>query len=99
MQPFERFKKLNTEGNLWIYVLALGKEGVICDDEVRKSVFERFGFLPENLLVKSVLYRLKRQGFIKTERYKGKKAFKTTEKGIKEMEAMREFCQGLLQKI
>jgi hypothetical protein len=53
MEPFERFKKLNTEGNLWIYVLSLGKE-VICDDEVGKLIFEKFGFLPGNILLKSV---------------------------------------------
>jgi hypothetical protein len=29
----------------------------------------------------------------------GKKAFKTTEKGMKELETMRNFCQELLQKI
>lgn len=26
MTPFGRFKKLNTEGNLWIYLLDLAKE-------------------------------------------------------------------------
>jgi hypothetical protein len=98
MEPFERFKKLNTEGNLWIYILSLGKE-VICDNEVSKLIFERFGFLPGNLLLKSVLYRLRRKGYIQTEKYKGKKAFKTTEKGMKELEAMKSFCQELLQKI
>lgn len=99
MEPFERFKKLNTEGNLWIYLLSLGKENVICDNEARKLIFEKFGFLPGNILLKSVLYRLRRQGFIKTERFKGKRAFKTTEKGEKELEKMRNFCQELLQKI
>ena len=98
MQPYERFKKLNTEGNLWIYVLSLGKE-VVCDEDVRKLIFEKFGFLAGNLLLKSVLYRLRRQGYIKTERYKGKRAYKTTEEGLKELEKMRNFCQELLQKI
>jgi len=97
MTPFERFKKLNTEGNLWIYVLSLGKE-VICDDEVGKLIFERFGFLPGNILLKSVLYRLRRQGYIQTEKYKGKKAFKTTEKGMKELETMRNFLSGIVAK-
>jgi len=99
MQPFERFKKLNTEGNLWIYILSLGKEDVICDEEIRKLIFEKFGFLPGNLLIKSVLYRLRRQDYIKTERYKGKRAYITTEKGKRELERMRDFFQQLLQKI
>jgi len=98
MLPFERFKKLNTEGNLWVYILSLGKE-VVCDDEVRKLIFERFGFLAGNILLKRVLYRLRRQGYIKTEKYKGKKAYSTTDEGKKELEKMRNFCQELLQKI
>ena len=98
MLPFERFKKLNTEGNLWIYILSLGKE-VVCDDEVRKLIFERFGFLPGNLLIKRVLFRLRRQGFIRSEKYKRKKAYLTTEEGKKELEKMKNLCQELLQKV
>jgi len=99
MLPFERFKKLNTEGNLWVYILVLGKGKEICDDEVRRLIFEKFGFLPGNILLKTVLYRLRRQGYIKTERYKGKKAYSTTEQGKAELEKIRNFCQELLQKI
>jgi len=99
MLPFERFQKLNTEGNLWIYVLALSKDEEIPDDEVGRLIFEKFGFLPGNILLKSVLYRLRRQGYIKTERYKGKRAYSSTEEGRKELEKMRNFCQELLQKI
>jgi DNA-binding PadR family transcriptional regulator len=99
MEPFERFKNLNTEGNLWIYILSLGKEEEICDEEVRRLIFEKFGFLPGNLLLKTVLYRLRRQGYIKTEKYKGKRAYSTTDKGKRELEKMRNFCQELLEKI
>lgn len=99
MTPFDRFKNLNTEGNLWIYVLVLGIKEEICDDDVRRLVFEKFGFLPGNILSKSVLYRLRRQGYIKTERYQGKRAYSTTGLGKKELEKIREFCQELLQKI
>lgn len=100
MKPYERFKKLNMEGNLWVYILTLGKEGKeICDEEVRKLIFEKFGFLPDSILVTRVLYRLRRGGYIKTEKFKGKKAYVTTEKGARELEKTRNFCQELLQKI
>jgi len=99
MLPFQRFKKLNTEGNLWVYILTLGKEEEICDEDARRLIFEKFGFLPGNLSVKKVLYRLRRQGYIKTERYKGKKAYSTTQEGIKELEKTRNFFQELLQKV
>ncbi len=44
MAPFERFKKLNTEGNLWIYILVLGKEKEVPNDEVSRLIFEKFEF-------------------------------------------------------
>jgi len=99
MTPFERFKKLNTEGNLWIYILTLGKEKEIPNDEVRRLIFEKFGFLPGNFLVRRVLYRLRNQEHIEDEKFMGKRAFKTTEKGIAELEKMKKFCQELLEKI
>ena len=99
MQPFERFKKTNTEGNLWIYILELGKEGETPDQDVTKLVFEKFGFLPGEMLAKSVLYKLRRNGFIKTEKFQGKKSFSTTDEGKKELEKMRGFCQEIIEKI
>lgn len=99
MEPFERFKKLNTKGNLWIYILSLGKEEVICHSDVQRLIFEKFGFLPGRIISSRVLYRLRNQGYIKSEKYKGRNAFRTTEKGKKELERMRGFCQELLQKI
>ena len=99
MEPFKRFKKSNTEKNLWIYILSLGKEKEIPNDEVRKLIFENFSFLPGNLLVKRVLFRLKQEGYLKKEKYKGKSAFLTTNKGVAELEKMKKFCQELLEKI
>ena len=98
MEPFERFKKSNTEDNLWVYILSLGKEEAVCDEDVRRLIFEKFEFLLNNLLLKTVLFRLRRKNYIKTEKYKGKRAFKTTEEGKKQLEKMRSFCQELLQK-
>jgi len=99
MTPFQRFKKSNTENNLWIYVLSLGREKEVANDEVRKLIFEKFGFLPGQLLVARVLYRLKRQNYIQKEKYRGKPAFLTTKRGVTELEKMKKFCQDLLEKI
>jgi len=99
MEPFQRFKKSNTENNLWIYILTFGKEREIKNEEVRNLIFEKFGFLPGNLLTKRVLYRLKSQGYIKKEKFKGKSAFSTTKKGIRELERMKIFSKELLKKV
>ena len=99
MSPFERFKRTNSEGNLWIYILSLGKEGEVIDEEVGKMIFEKFGFLPDSILISTVLYRLRRGGFIQTEKLHGKKAYRTTEAGKKELEKMMKFSADILQKI
>ena len=99
MLPYERFKRFNTEGNLWIYVLALGREDVVCEEDIGKLIFEKFGFLPGAILLKTVLYRLKRKGYIKSERYKGKRSYRTTEERRKELEKTAKFCRELIEKI
>ena len=98
MEPFERFKKSNTDNNLWIYILSLGKNKEVVNEEVRKLVFERFEFLPGKILTPRVLYRLEREGYIRRERFQGKRAYKTTEKGIAELDKMKLFCKELLNK-
>jgi len=99
MEPIKRFVSTITEGNLWIYILSLGLEREIQDKEVASLIFERFGFLPNDLLVKRVLFRLRADGYIKTEKFKGEKAFKTTEAGKKELEGMKKYSGELLQKL
>ena len=99
MQPFERFKKLNSEGNLWIYVLLLAREEEVTFQDVTRLIFERFGFLPGNLFLRGVLFRLRNQGYISSERFKGKRAYKTTKKGLEELEKVKSFCRDLIEKI
>jgi CTP-dependent riboflavin kinase len=98
MEPFERFKKLTSEGNLWIYVLLLAREETI-ESELRKSIFEKFGFLPSFLLLKRVVFRLKNEGYLIKERYKGKPAIKITEKGEGELKKTKEFIKTLLESL
>jgi len=99
MEPLNRFVSSITEGNLWIYVLSLGLEREIRDKEVATLIFDKFGFLPGDLLVKRVLFRLRSQGYIKTEKFKGEKAFSTSEAGKKELADMKKYSENLLQKL
>ncbi|HOS87939.1 MAG TPA: hypothetical protein PL093_00095 [Candidatus Pacearchaeota archaeon] len=99
MEPIQRFQNAVKENNLWIYILSLGKEREVQDKEVSKLIFEKFGFLPNNILVNRVLFRLKNDGYLNREKLKGEKAYKTTEKGLRQLEQMKNICQDLLQKI
>jgi DNA-binding PadR family transcriptional regulator len=99
MEPNKRLINAITEGNLWIYILSLGKEGEVQERELPRLIFERFGFLPSQLILKTVLFRLKGDKYISKEKLAGEPAYKTTEKGMKELEAMRSYCSNLLQKL
>lgn len=99
MEPIKRFVSSLTDGNLWTYILSLGKEVEVQDKDVAKLVFEKFGFLPNNLMVITVLFRLRSDGYISKEKFKGERAYKATEKGIKELEAAKSVFQNFLQKI
>jgi len=99
MEPLNRFLSTITEGNLWIYVLSLGLERETQDREVSGLVFDKFGFLPNELLIKTVLFRLRTQGYSRNEKYKGEKAFITSEKGKEELRRMKKFTEELLQKL
>ncbi|MFA5431644.1 MAG: PadR family transcriptional regulator [Candidatus Paceibacterota bacterium] len=99
MEPNKRFINSVTEGNLWTFILSLGKETEIQESEVSRLIFEKFGFLPNELMVKSVLFRLKNDGYVSRERLASKKAYKITEKGSKELEAMKNYSSNLIQKL
>lgn len=98
MEPFIRFKSNTTGGNLWIYILLLGTERDIITEEVRRLVFERFDFLPNEITTKTVLFRLQNSGYIEKTKFQGNDAYKTTDKGKQELEKMKRFAQELLAK-
>jgi DNA-binding PadR family transcriptional regulator len=99
MEPIKRYIESVTNNNLWLYILSLGKEKEIPEGEVTKLIFEKFGFLPNDLMIKTVLFRLKNDGYLSRERFKSQRAFKTTEKGLKELEAMKNYSSNLIQKL
>lgn len=99
MEPIERFKKTNTEGNLWIYFLILAKDQEIIASDAPRLIFEKFGFLPGKILTATVLFRLQRQGFVLPERFQGKKAFRASKAGLAQLEAAKKFSRELLDKM
>jgi len=99
MLPFQRFKNTITNGNLWIYILALAKENHLQKSKVESLIFEKFGFLPNKITVQIVLKKLENQEYLKKEKYHGEKSFRITKKGEEELKKMKDFSQDLLKKI
>jgi DNA-binding PadR family transcriptional regulator len=99
MTPIERFKNSISEGNLWICVIYLAKNQEIINEDVPRLVFEKFGFMPNGFLVARVMFSLKRNGFISEERHAGKKAYRSTQKGIEQLTLAQDACGRLLEKL
>lgn len=98
MLPFERLQKSNTVGNLWIYILALLKEKEIYGWEIRSLIDKRFNFKPGLITPYRVLYRLEKQGFVKSKIKERRRIYEITKKGKEELEKARNFYQQLLKK-
>jgi len=99
MLPSERLKKLNTKGNLWVYILLLLKERGIYGWEVQSLVDKKFNFRPGLITPYRVLYRLERQGFVKSKTKERRRIYRITKKGEEELEKAKDFYKQLLKKI
>lgn len=99
MLPFERLQKLNTKGNLWIYILCLLKKREVYGWGIRSLVDKKFNFKPGLITPYRVLYRLEKQGFVKSKMRERRRIYEITEKGKEELKKARNFYQQILKKI
>ncbi|MBD3208397.1 MAG: PadR family transcriptional regulator [Candidatus Nealsonbacteria bacterium] len=99
MLPFERLKKSNTKGNLWIYILTLLKEREVYGWEIPDLIQEKFGFKPGKITPYRVLYRLEEEGFVKSKTKERRKFYYITEEGKREIKRAKDFYQQILRKI
>jgi len=99
MLPFERLRKLNTTGNLWIYILSLLKDKESYAWEIRSQIEKNFNFKPGLITPYRVLYRLEKDGFVKSKMEERKRYYQITQKGKEELEKAKNFYREILTKI
>ncbi len=66
---------------LWVYLLSLLRKEPSHAYVLREEINKRFGFLPGNVSVYVVLYKLKSRGFVATRREQNRVIYSITEKG------------------
>ncbi len=82
--PVARLKKKLQIDNLWLWILKLLEKEEKYAYELRKEISEKFGFTPATVTSYAVLYRLERDGFVKTitkSRFPSRKYYQITDKG------------------
>lgn len=99
MLPNERLQKSNTIENLWIYILSLLREGKVYAWKIPGLVEKEFKFKPGKITPYRVLYRLEKEGLVKSEMEERRRIYQITGKGKKELELAKEFFQEILNKI
>lgn len=99
MLPIERLQKSNTKENLWLYILSLLKEREIYGWEIPKLIEKEFGFRPGKITPYRVLYRLEKDGFVKSEMKERRRIYKITKKGEGELNLAKNFYKKLLKEL
>lgn len=99
MLPIERLKKSNTIENLWIWILSLLRKKETHAWEIKKEIEKQFFFKPGKITSYRVLYRLEKEGFVKSKINGRRRIYYITKKGIEELEKAKEFYQEILKKI
>jgi len=97
MLPVDRLQKSNTIENLWIYILSFLKKRKIYAWEIPAIIEENFGFKSGKITPYRVLYRLEKEGFVKSELKERRRVYQITEKGKKELEKARSFYKTILK--
>ncbi len=97
MLPIERLQKSNTVENLWLYILSLLKERELYGWEIPRLISKNFNFKPGLITPYRVLYRLEKQGFVKSKMKERRRIYQITEKGKEELKKAKKFYKGILK--
>lgn len=99
MKPLERLKIYNTKENLWIYILSLLREENLHAWLLQKMIEKKFGFKPGKITSYRVLYRLEKEGLVKSKIKERKRIYQITKKGEKELKRAKELYKEILKKL
>jgi len=99
MLPHQRLQKLNTTGNLWIYILLLLRERELYGWEIQSLIKRRFNFRPGLITPYRVLYRLEKDGFVKSKMKERRRVYQITEKGKEELKKAKILYSDILAKL
>ena len=95
----KRFKEKTGIEILWIYILSLLKKKPCHSYILRKKIEKEFGFLPGNVSVYVVMYKLESRGFVESKRDENKIVYSVTKKGIKLLKEAEKILKEKTKKI
>lgn len=90
-QPIERLEKKVDRENIWLCILSLLDEKDRYGFEIRQLIQKKFGFLAGNVTAYKVLYLLETGGYVRQYLKSGKKYYRITKSGKKQVKKARMF--------
>ena len=97
-KPVERLKKKVQKENLWFFILSLLEKKKLYGREIRELIKKEFGFFSGNVTAYKVLYIMKRGGYVTRFIKDGRKYYKITPKGKKQLKDARKFLKEIYKK-
>ncbi len=97
--PLARLKRKITKEILWIYLLNLLKEREMYAYEIRKELERKFGFKPALITSYVVLYRLEKEGYVKSKSVEKKRYYMITPEGEELLKKGTAYIEEMLEKL
>ncbi len=98
-KEIERLKRKLGIELLWIYLLSMLKKKPSHAYVLRKEVESKFGFLPGNVSVYVVLYKLKKHDFVKAKREGNRSVYHITSSGKELLKIAKKELENTLELI
>jgi len=99
MNALEKLKKSTTTDNVWLYVLSVLQKEEIHAYALHKEIEKKFNWAPELITSYVVLYRIEKEGLIKSEKKGRIKVYTITPKGIKTLKEGKVYLKKLAETI
>lgn len=98
-RELERLKRKLGIELLWIYLLSMLKKKPSHAYVLRKEIEGKFGFLPGNVSVYVVLYKLKNRGFVKAKRDGNRSVYSITTSGKELLKEAKRELQNTIEMV
>ena len=95
----KRLRRKLTVENLWLYIIAILSVKPSYAYGVRIMLKSIFNVKVPSVTVYTVLYRMVREGLLKTEKINGVKVYKPTEQGIEAFTRAIKFLKDIVEKL
>lgn len=95
--PLKRLERKLTVEVLWLYIVAvLLAHGPTYGYDVRRRIWEDYGFKPATVTTYTVLYRLEKEGILEKDE---RGVYRVTEKGVELYRDALSMLQGIVERL